>query len=95
MIVPSQLELNMSIFFQIGYTIAGSFIFPILEKGCPIEVQLNAVGNRTLYARKLWNLTMDLNLNVKLREKDYRSAVDKELMQFQKVCFSNPGYLLK
>lgn len=69
----------------IGYTIAGSFIFPILEKGCPIEVQLNAVGNRTLFARKLWNLTMDLNFNVKLREKDYRSAVDKELMQFQKI----------
>ncbi|KAL1502468.1 hypothetical protein ABEB36_007604 [Hypothenemus hampei] len=69
----------------IGYTIAGSFIFQYLESGEQIEVHANALGNRTLYARRLWNLTMDLNYNVQLLEKEYRAAVAEELITFQKI----------
>ncbi|CAH1129869.1 unnamed protein product [Ceutorhynchus assimilis] len=69
----------------VGYTIAGSFIFQFLERGKLIEVHVNAIGNRTLFARKLWNLTMDLNVNVKLREKEYRALMDRELIEFQKI----------
>ncbi|KAH1017136.1 hypothetical protein HUJ05_007842 [Dendroctonus ponderosae] len=78
----------------IGYTIAGSFIFQFLERGKQIEVHVNAIGNRSFYAQRLWNLTMDLNYNVKLHEKDYRAAVAGELIKFQKnfVNLTRKGY---
>ncbi|KAF7270460.1 potassium two pore domain channel sandman isoform X1 [Rhynchophorus ferrugineus] len=69
----------------IGYTIAGSFMIQALERGKPIPVQSQAMGNRTLFAKKLWNLTMELNANVKLQEKEYRAAVDIKLVEFQKI----------
>ncbi|XP_066261551.1 potassium channel subfamily K member 18 [Euwallacea similis] len=69
----------------IGYTIAGSFIFQFLEKGRQIEVHASAIGNRTLFAQKLWNLTMDLNYDLRLKEKEYRAAIDVELIHFQKI----------
>ncbi|XP_076255578.1 potassium two pore domain channel sandman isoform X2 [Rhynchophorus ferrugineus] len=56
-----------------------------LERGKPIPVQSQAMGNRTLFAKKLWNLTMELNANVKLQEKEYRAAVDIKLVEFQKI----------
>ncbi|XP_066148876.1 potassium channel subfamily K member 18 [Euwallacea fornicatus] len=78
----------------IGYTIAGSFIFQFLEKGEQIEVHNNAVKNRELFSKKLWNLTMDLNYDLRLREKDYRAAIDVELVLFQKmfVNFTRKGF---
>ncbi|XP_050300149.1 potassium channel subfamily K member 15 [Anthonomus grandis grandis] len=67
----------------IGYTIAGAFIFQFLESGKFIEVHYNAIKNRTLYAQKLWNISMKLNRGVDLREKDFREAVTVELLAFQ------------
>ncbi|XP_019765715.1 potassium channel subfamily K member 18 isoform X2 [Dendroctonus ponderosae] len=65
-----------------------------LERGKQIEVHVNAIGNRSFYAQRLWNLTMDLNYNVKLHEKDYRAAVAGELIKFQKnfVNLTRKGY---
>ncbi|XP_030754911.1 potassium channel subfamily K member 18 [Sitophilus oryzae] len=69
----------------IGYTIAGSFMIQALERGKPIPVQLYAIGNRTMFAKKLWNITMELNANVKLKEKEYRDTIDVELIRFQEI----------
>lgn len=52
--------------FQVGYTIAGSFIFMTIEGKHILQMKYELIGNRSLYAYKLWNITMDLNNKVQI-----------------------------
>nr|CAI5863890.1 unnamed protein product [Callosobruchus analis] len=77
----------------VGYTIAGSFIFMTIEGRHVQKMKLEVIGNRTLYAQKLWNITMQLNAKVMSKEEFHRKIAD-ELFQYQKIVvnFTRRGY---
>nr|CAH7766888.1 unnamed protein product [Callosobruchus chinensis] len=77
----------------VGYTIAGSFIFMTIEGRHVQKMKLEVIGNRTLYAQKLWNITMQLNAKVMSKE-DFHRRIADELFQYQKIVvnFTRRGY---
>ncbi|KAJ8917298.1 hypothetical protein NQ315_002316 [Exocentrus adspersus] len=77
----------------VGYTIAGSFIFQSIESHRILEINGEVWRNRSLYAQKLYNVTMQLNAKVMDKE-TFHKDVMSVLEDYQKIIvnFSRRGY---
>lgn len=58
--------LKFLIQFQVGYSIAGSFIFMKIEGNHVLQMKNELLDNRSFYAKKLWNDIIDLNNKVNI-----------------------------
>ncbi|CAG9815174.1 unnamed protein product [Phaedon cochleariae] len=77
----------------VGYTIAGSFIFMTIEGKHIPKMKLEVRNNRSLYATRLWNITMKLNSQV-MNKEEYMKTMAEELFKYQQVIvnFTRRGY---
>lgn len=67
--------------FQVGYTIAGAFIFTHVESKHIMEVDYDVIRLRKLTVSKFWNMTMEMNPFI---EHQYRDRITSELYVYQK-----------
>lgn len=50
------------VFFQVGYTIAGAFIFHTIEGNSKVDIATKVLRTRAEAAGFIWNLTHTLNI---------------------------------
>ncbi|XP_028129344.1 TWiK family of potassium channels protein 18 [Diabrotica virgifera virgifera] len=81
------------ILLVVGYTIAGSFIFMSIEGNNKLNIKHELINNRSMYAEKLWNVTLDMNRKG-LDENEYLQRISEILTTYQHmlVNFTRRGH---